>query len=84
MFGNDKVIGECVLGVAAVVVSYYLIWVVGLPFVDEDSSLRTFFPDPLIAIIIPAVILVLLLTLTGIYIVGALYKARKIEREKLD
>lgn len=81
MFGHDKVIGECVLGVTAVVVSYYLVWIVGLRFVDEDSSLRSFFPDPLIAIIVPAIILVFLLTLTGVYIVGALYKAHRIERD---
>lgn len=84
MFGHDKVIGECVLGWTAAVVSYYFVWVVGLPFMDEDSTLRPFFPDPMIAIVVPTVILVILLTLTGIYIVWALYRANRIERSKSE
>lgn len=82
MFGHDKVIGECVLGLTAAVVSYYLVWVVGLPFMDDDSMLRPFFPYPIYAIVVPTVILMFLLTLTGIYIVWALCKADRIEKSK--
>lgn len=83
MFGHDKVIGECVLGLTFFVVVYYLFWVVGLPFTDKDSSLRPFFPDPIIAIIVPTVILIFLLTLTGVYIFGALYKDHKMKTKTL-
>ena len=53
MFGHDRVIGQCVLVVSAVLVLYYLVWVVGLPFVEEDSSLRAVFPRPILAIAAP-------------------------------
>ena len=73
MFGHDKVIGECILSVTGLALLYYLLWVVGLPFVDEDSTIRLFFPNPLIALIVPTVIFVFLILLTGVYIVHALY-----------
>lgn len=83
MFGHDRAIGQCVLVVSAVVVLYYLVWVVGLPFMDEDSSLRSLFPRPILAIIVPTVILVFLLTITGVYIIKALVDASRLEKSKL-
>lgn len=83
MFGHDRVIGQCVLVVSAVVVLYYLVWVVGLPFVDEDSSLRALFPHPILAIATPTLILVFLLAITGVYIVKALLDADSLEKGKL-
>lgn len=83
MFGHDRVIGQCVLVVSAVLVLYYLVWVVGLPFVDEDSSLRAVFPHPMLAVITPTLILVFLLAVTGVYIVKALLDADSLENTKL-
>lgn len=83
MFGHDRAFGQCVLVVSAVVVLYYLVWVVGLPFMDEDSSLRSFFPRPILAIIVPTLILVFLLTITGVCIIKAFFDAARLEKSKL-
>lgn len=83
MFGHDRSIGQCMLVVSAVVVLYYLVWVVGLPFMDEDSSLRSLFPRPILAIIVPTLILVFLLTVTGVYIIKALVDASRLEKSKV-
>lgn len=76
MFGHDQVIGKCVLSVTVTALFYYLIWVIGLPFTDEDSSLRLLFPDPIFAVIVPTIIFVFLITLTGVYIGHSLFFAQ--------
>lgn len=80
MFGRDQTIGKVVLALSTVAVLYYLAWVVALPFTDEDSSLSSFFPDPTLAIVTTALILVSLLTLTGVYIMHALIQYHFHER----
>lgn len=85
MFGYDRVIGACMLAVATISMVYYLVWVIGQPFMDEDSFLQPFFPDPLLAIVVPTVILVFLATLTGVFIVMALVRdCYRVERDKVE
>lgn len=73
MYGHDRVIGKCVLSITGVALLYYLTWVVCLPFADDNSSIRLLFPDPLIALIVPTIVFVFLITLTGFYIGHSLY-----------
>lgn len=82
MFGHDKLLCKCMFSAAAVLMVYYLVWVVGLPFMDEDSFLRPYFPDPVFAVIAPTVILVCLLTLTGVYIIRAFWNEHRIAKHK--
>jgi len=55
------------------------VWVVGLPFTDEDSFLQALFPDPIYAIVGPTLVFVSLLLLNGVYMIQALFKSQKIK-----
>lgn len=77
MYGCDQLIGKCVLCVSLSFSLYYIVWVVGLPFMDEDSYLRALFPDPIYAIVGPTVVFVALLMLNGAYMIQALLKAKR-------
>lgn len=81
MYGCDQLIGKCVLFVSLSFSLYYIVWVVSLPFMDEDSFLRALFPDPIYAIVGPTVVFVALLMLNGAYMMQALFKAQKIKAQ---
>lgn len=54
MFNNDRKRGKVILILTSSLFLYYTIWIIGLPFID-DNRIRSFFGSHNIALIIPAV-----------------------------
>lgn len=54
MFNSDREKGKIVLILTSVVFIYYTIWVIGLPFID-DNRLQSLFYSHNIALIVPAI-----------------------------
>ncbi|GKT99520.1 unnamed protein product [Fusarium langsethiae] len=55
----DKIVGLAMLVAASVVFTYYTIWTLLMPFVDDDHPLQNFFPPRVWAIRIPVIIILL-------------------------
>lgn len=54
MLSTDQEKGKAILITASVLFLYYTLWVIGLPFID-DNRLKSLFYSPDIALIIPAI-----------------------------
>ncbi|XP_043588852.1 dolichol-phosphate mannose synthase subunit 2 [Bombus pyrosoma] len=54
MFNSDRKTGKVILILTSSLFLYYTIWIIGLPFID-DNRIRSFFGSHNIALIIPAV-----------------------------
>ncbi|KAF2461354.1 dolichol phosphate-mannose biosynthesis regulatory, partial [Lineolata rhizophorae] len=55
----DRLIGLAMLVVATAVFTYYTIWTLLMPFVDEDHPLHSLFPPRVWAIRIPVILILL-------------------------
>ena len=55
---EDRTVGFVLVTVATVVFSYYTVWTLVLPFVDEDHAMKRYFPDVYYALAIPLLLLV--------------------------
>ncbi|KAK5941318.1 Dolichol phosphate-mannose biosynthesis regulatory protein [Knufia obscura] len=62
----DKAVGMAMLIVATTVFSYYTLWTLFMPFVDDDHPLQSLFPPRVWAIRVPVI-----LTLLGSAVVGS-------------
>ncbi|KOC60064.1 hypothetical protein WH47_09204 [Habropoda laboriosa] len=54
MFSSDRKKGKVILIVTSILFLYYTIWVIGLPFI-EDNRIRLFFGSHNIALVVPAI-----------------------------
>lgn len=54
MFNSDRRKGKMILIVTSFLFLYYTVWIIGLPFID-DNRIRSFFGSHNIALIVPAV-----------------------------
>lgn len=54
MFSSDRERGRIILIVTTVLFLYYTIWVIGLPFID-DNRIRSLFGSHNLALIVPAI-----------------------------
>lgn len=55
----DKLVGFTMLVAASVIFTYYSIWTLLIPFVDDDHPLQNFFPPRVWAIRIPVILILL-------------------------
>ncbi|KAJ1802602.1 Dolichol phosphate-mannose biosynthesis regulatory protein [Coemansia sp. RSA 2599] len=62
---NDKAVGAALLGIGTFVFTYYSIWTLIIPFVDQDHPARMLFPPQWYAIALPVFLLVV--GVTGIF-----------------
>ncbi|KAJ1646953.1 Dolichol phosphate-mannose biosynthesis regulatory protein [Coemansia erecta] len=62
---NDKAVGAALLGIGTFVFTYYSIWTLVIPFVDQDHPARMLFPPQWYAIALPVFLLVV--GVTGIF-----------------
>ncbi|KAJ2724850.1 Dolichol phosphate-mannose biosynthesis regulatory protein [Coemansia sp. Benny D115] len=62
---HDKAVGATLLAIGTFVLSYYSIWTLIIPFVDEDHPARMLFPPQWYAIALPVFLLVV--GVTGIF-----------------
>lgn len=51
--GFDRLAGLTLVGISGVLFFYYTVWVIILPFVDEDHIVHKFFLDRFYAIAVP-------------------------------
>lgn len=69
--------GCTLLGAAAFIFSYYTLWVVVTPFVDGEHPLHQYFPDRKWAIMIPTVLFVLVLAVSGTFVGNVMMQSAK-------
>lgn len=62
----DKLVGFAMLVAATVIFTYYTIWTLLIPFVDDDHFLQSLFPPRVWAIRIPVILI-----LVGSAVVGS-------------
>lgn len=55
MFNSDHKKGKVILIVTCILFLYYTIWIIGLPFID-DNRIRSFFGSYNIALMFPAIL----------------------------
>ncbi|RKP05140.1 dolichol phosphate-mannose biosynthesis regulatory protein-domain-containing protein [Thamnocephalis sphaerospora] len=63
--GSDVAVGGTLLLISVSVFTYYTLWTLLMPFVDEDHALHSYFPPREYAIKIPVALL--LVGLTGVF-----------------
>ncbi|KEZ46893.1 hypothetical protein SAPIO_CDS0229 [Scedosporium apiospermum] len=64
----DKLVGLAMLVAASVIFLYYTLWVLVMPFVDDDHVLQTLFPPRVWAIRIPVILILLGSAVVGSFI----------------
>jgi dolichyl-phosphate mannosyltransferase polypeptide 2 regulatory subunit len=56
---------------------YYLFWVIILPFIPEDHGIQTYFPDSKYAFILPAFVILAIITSVMTYLGYVLINSEK-------
>ncbi|XP_009704505.1 PREDICTED: dolichol phosphate-mannose biosynthesis regulatory protein, partial [Cariama cristata] len=80
---TDRVVGfglgafRLVLFFSLVLFIYYTLWIIILPFIDNDHGIHRYFLPREYAVIIPVVAGLLLLLFIGIFIMVVMWKSRK-------
>ncbi|SHO77751.1 Hypothetical protein MSYG_2093 [Malassezia sympodialis ATCC 42132] len=79
---SDRVIGGSFLAVSIFVFGYYTFWALISPFFPTDSFIQNLFPAREWAVRLPALILVLGLSVIGAFIFNVLRRQAIVKREK--
>ncbi|XP_077987079.1 dolichol phosphate-mannose biosynthesis regulatory protein-like [Glandiceps talaboti] len=66
---TDRVVGLGMVGLSGLIFLYYTIWVIILPFVDENYFIHQYFLPRAYAVIIPIVAGVIALGFIGIFVI---------------
>ncbi|KAL5012569.1 hypothetical protein ScPMuIL_011120 [Solemya velum] len=75
--GTDQAVGWGLVSFAGFVFTYYTIWVILLPFVDEGQSIHKFFPPRFYAIAAPLIAGVIGLILIAVFVAVILSASQK-------
>ncbi|KAI0227146.1 Dolichol phosphate-mannose biosynthesis regulatory protein [Lamellibrachia satsuma] len=51
--GSDQAVGYGLMATAGLIFTYYTLWIVIMPFVDEDYIIHQYFPSRVYALAIP-------------------------------
>lgn len=73
----DQLVGLLMLLAATAIFIYYTIWTFVLPFLSEDQLIQKFFLPREYAIKLPALLLIIGVTLVGIFVSSVLLKSTK-------
>ena len=65
---SDEYLGKLITYTGILGYGYYTCWLLILPFIDNDHIFLTYFPSQGLAIAIPVVLLVLVITVSGIFV----------------
>ncbi|VEU23007.1 DEKNAAC104000 [Brettanomyces naardenensis] len=71
---TDQLVGFLMLLAATAIFVYYTVWTFVLPFLDDDKCIQKFFLPREYAIKIPVVLLIIGVTLIGVFISSVLIK----------
>ncbi|KAI8779157.1 dolichol phosphate-mannose biosynthesis regulatory protein, partial [Biomphalaria glabrata] len=75
--GVHQVTGWGLVSLSAFIAIYYSIWIIILPFVDQDQPIHTFFLPRIYAIAGPLVAGVIALTLIGAFVLYVTVSPKK-------
>ncbi|XP_033643304.1 dolichol phosphate-mannose biosynthesis regulatory protein-like [Asterias rubens] len=73
----DQTLGMGLVTLAGVIFTYYTVWVILMPFADNDNMIQQFFLPRIYAIIIPFIAGLALLTFLGVFITIVMVKKKK-------
>ncbi|XP_022101066.1 dolichol phosphate-mannose biosynthesis regulatory protein-like [Acanthaster planci] len=73
----DQVLGMGLVALAGAIFSYYTVWVIFMPFVDEDHFLQHFFLPRFYAIALPVVAGLIFLTFIGVFVTAVTLMKKK-------
>eukprot|EP00796_Vickermania_ingenoplastis_P001348 gene1348-785_t len=68
---TDRTIGSILLTVSTALTLYYVVWMIGMPFVDSEHSSQAFFPPKVYGLVLPSIFGGVLLT--GTVVIGSLH-----------
>ncbi|KAK0405024.1 hypothetical protein QR680_017765 [Steinernema hermaphroditum] len=72
----DRPLGYCILATCGVCVPYLLIWLLAIPFIDDESSLRLLFPAQKYALLIPLISFLVMVTVVALFGIAVFIKER--------
>ncbi|XP_035631500.1 dolichol phosphate-mannose biosynthesis regulatory protein isoform X1 [Oncorhynchus keta] len=75
--GTDRAVGMGLVGFSLLLFTYYTIWVIILPFVDNDHVVHQYFLPREYSIILPGIAALILLLCVGTFIGVVTRKNRK-------
>jgi dolichyl-phosphate mannosyltransferase polypeptide 2 regulatory subunit len=76
----DKILGAMLLTASIIIFIYYSIWVLVLPFIHSSRPIHQYFFDPIYAIIVPAILLVVGVASIALFIgIIMLKESRKVK-----
>lgn len=73
----DRLVGLAMLIVATAVFTYYTVWTLLMPFVDEDHPLQSLFPPRVWAIRIPVILILLGSTVVGSFLASVMIRSNR-------
>uniref|UniRef100_UPI00358DE4D6 dolichol phosphate-mannose biosynthesis regulatory protein n=1 Tax=Myxine glutinosa TaxID=7769 RepID=UPI00358DE4D6 len=78
----DRTLGVGLAGFSALVFTYYTVWVLVLPFVDEGQPVQKLFPPRIFAILLPIVAVLLAVMGLGTFIVFVTWKQKSTSKKE--
>ncbi|XP_072015465.1 dolichol phosphate-mannose biosynthesis regulatory protein-like [Amphiura filiformis] len=75
--GLDQLVGLGMVALAALVFSYYTVWVIVLPFVEAEHFLHQFFLPKLFAVLVPLIGGVAVLLCLGTFVAYTMLTKKK-------
>ncbi|KAJ7988229.1 hypothetical protein DPEC_G00321430 [Dallia pectoralis] len=75
--GADRAVGLGLVGFSLLLFTYYTIWVVILPFVENDHVVHQYFLPREYSVILPGIAALILLLCVGTFIGVVMWKSRK-------
>jgi len=82
--GSDRLVGYGLVLLSAVIFTYYTLWVVILPFVEDDHLVKNLFLPRIYALVIPVVAGVIALLALGSFIVLVSIGSKKSVQKKTN
>lgn len=60
--------------------AYYTLWVIVVPFIDDDHVVQQFFPDPYFALVMPFTVLVVTVVVVGAFLALVMTHHKKVDK----
>ncbi|XP_075690298.1 dolichol phosphate-mannose biosynthesis regulatory protein isoform X2 [Rhinoderma darwinii] len=74
--GSDRLAGAGLVAFSTVIFLYYTVWVIGLPFIDSDHVIHSFFLPREYAVLLPLTVGLMLLLFMGVFVTYFMWKSR--------
>ncbi|XP_072286533.1 dolichol phosphate-mannose biosynthesis regulatory protein isoform X2 [Pyxicephalus adspersus] len=74
--GSDRLAGAGLVAFSAVLFTYYTVWVICLPFIDDDHVINSYFLPREYAVLLPLVAALTLLLFMGIFVTFVMWKSQ--------